>query len=134
MRSRLQAFRTRVARRPLPWLAAAAAVIVVSVVAGALFFGNPPRPAGEAIRPTTTERWTLVELATRIEAGEVLTVTVGASDAGGSMLLAQNTMRQYVAITLAGSVGDAAHALVSLGYRDLLSPSALAAAQQASGV
>ncbi len=69
------------------------------------------------------------ELIRHIEAGNVLTVTVGAADGGGQMLLALNDARQYVPITLTGSVGDAAQALVSLGYRDLLSGTAVTAAE-----
>ena len=40
--------------------------------------------------------------------------------------------REYVPVTLAGSVGDAAQALISFGYRDLLSPIALTAADARS--
>jgi cell division protease FtsH len=133
MRKRWQALRRQVARRPRVWLAGFLSVVVVATVAGAILLGGTPRPTADAPRPTTGERWTLLQLASHIDAGEVLTVAVGASDAGGPMLLAQNSSRQFVAITLTGSVGDAAQALVSLGYRDLLSPSALAAAEARAG-
>jgi ATP-dependent metalloprotease FtsH len=129
MRNKVRAIRRRVAQRPRLWLASALLVTVAAVIGGALFFGQSPKPAGEALRPTTTERWTLVELTSQIEAGNVLTITVGAGDSGAPMLLAQNDARQYVAVSVNGSISDATAALVSLGYRDLLSPAALTAAE-----
>ena len=103
-------------------MAGAAVVVAVFLAAGT------SRPLPELPRPTTADRWTMQQLIGYIDAGEVLTVTVGASDSGGQMLLALRLDRQLVAVALTGSVGDAAAALVSLGYRDLLSASALTAA------
>jgi ATP-dependent metalloprotease FtsH len=135
MRRRLDGFRTQVARRPLVWLAVGLSAIVLgAAVAGLMLGAAQGRPqAIEGPRPTTNERWTLAELAGRIEGGQVLTVTVGASDSGTAMLVAQNLERQWVPIALTTSVGEAADALISLGYRDLLSPTALNAAHAASG-
>jgi cell division protease FtsH len=135
MGRRWQAFRTQAARRPLVWLAVGLSAIVLGAAVGGLILGAAQgRPqAIEGPRPTTNERWTLADLAGRIEGGLVLTVTVGASDSGTAMLVAQNIERQWVPIALTTSVGEAADALVSLGYRDVLSPTALNAAQAASG-
>jgi cell division protease FtsH len=102
--------------------------VAVVAVAGAFLVAGPGRPLPELPRPTTADRWTMQQLIGHVDAGDVLTVTLGASDSGGHMLLAQSRDRQLVAITLSGPVADAAAALVSLGYRDLLSANALAAA------
>ncbi|HLB44307.1 MAG TPA: AAA family ATPase, partial [Candidatus Limnocylindrales bacterium] len=75
---------------------------------------------------------TLLELATRIEAGEVSAVTIGAGEAGGRVLLAQREPGDYVAITLNSSVGDAAAALVTMGYGDLLTRGAWSAIEARS--
>ncbi len=110
------------------WLAVG--LIAVSLVAGGATWlaANPARTI-PADLPTATanERWTLLDLATRIDAGEVKAVTVGAGEAGAKVLLAQRQDGPFVAITVGGSVGDAAAALQTLGYGDLLTPSALAA-------
>lgn len=97
-------------------------------VLAAFIVGSANRPPTSLPRPTVSERWSMPELVNQIEAGEVLTITVGAADSGGQMLMAMNTQRQYVPITIGGSVGDAALALSNFGYRDLLTGSALTAA------
>ena len=103
--------------------------MLLAVGGGAYLFANANRPVTPLPRPTTAERWTMSELVSNIEGGSVLTVTVGVADGGGQMLVALNTQSQYVPITLTGSVGDAAQALVAFGYRDLLAPSAITAAE-----
>ncbi|HUR17097.1 MAG TPA: AAA family ATPase [Candidatus Limnocylindrales bacterium] len=128
MRNRWHAVRRRVAQRPRLWLAGGLIAAILLVVGSAFVFGQS-KPTNEAIRPTTTERWTLVELTSQIEAGNVLTITVGAGDSNTPMLLAQNDSRQYVAISVNGTIADATSALASLGYRDLLSPVALSTAE-----
>jgi cell division protease FtsH len=129
MRATWLAFKTKVAKRPRLWLAGGLVVVIALLGIGFLAFNNANRPVANAPRPTTAERWTMPELISRIESGEVLTVTVGQADGGGHMLLALSDVRQYVAVGLTGSVGDAAQALISLGYRDLLSASAISAAE-----
>ena len=120
-----------IAGRPRLTLAAVVAVAALSI-GGAYLWTSSNRSPVELPRPTTATRWTMPVLVDQIEAGDVLTVTIGAGDGGLQMLLAQNAAREYVPVTLAGSVGDAAQALISFGYRDLLSPSALAAADSRS--
>ncbi|MEA2677084.1 MAG: cell division protease FtsH [Chloroflexota bacterium] len=125
MRNFWQTLRRIAERHPRASLAAGL-IAVAFVAAGATWIvSNPPRPAPLDI-PTATaaERWTLLELATRIDSGDVQTVTVGAGGSGGRLLLAQRADGSYVAITFNGSVGDAAAALQTLGYDDLLTPSA----------
>jgi cell division protease FtsH len=114
----------RLARRRRGWLLAALVVIAVAAVSGALIVGQPARPAppADAIRPTIGERWTLLELTSRIEEGAVRSVTIGASQAGTRVMLAQTAAGEYVAINVASPIGDAAAALASLGFGDLLTP------------
>ena len=104
-------------------------VIAVAVFVSAFLVAGANRPLAPLPRPTTAERWTMPILIDHIEASEVLTVTVGMADGGGQMLIALNNARDYVSITVPGSIGDAAQALVGLGYRDLLSSSALTAVE-----
>jgi cell division protease FtsH len=108
---------------------AAGLIAVALVAAGATWIiSNPSRSAPlDVPTATASERWTLLELATRIDAGDVSAVTVGAGESGGRLLLAERNDGAYVAITLTGSVGDAAAALQTLGYDDVLTPSAHAA-------
>jgi ATP-dependent metalloprotease FtsH len=100
---------------------------LIGVIA-AYVVGSASRPTTPLPRPTTSVRWSMPELIRQIEAGEVLTVTLGAADSGGHMLIAMNAQRQYVPIAISGQVGDAALALSNLGYRDLLGSGALLAA------
>jgi cell division protease FtsH len=108
---------------------AAGLIAVALVAAGATWIiSNPSRPApADMPSATATERWTLLELATRIDAGEVTAVTVGTAESGGSVLLAQRVDGAYVAVTFSGSLGEAGAALQALGYDDLLTPSLQAA-------
>ncbi len=118
----------RSSAHPRAWLAAG--LIAVALVAGgATWLADSPARTLPADLPTATanERWTLLDLATRIDAGEVKSVTIGAGEAGARVLLAQRQDGAFVAITVGGSVGDAAAALQTLGYGDRLTPSALAA-------
>ena len=105
-------------------------LIAVALIAGGATWlaSNPTRTAPTAL-PTATapERWTLLQLATHIDAGEVKAVTLGAGEAGAKILLAQRQDGAFVAVTSSGSVADAAAALQTLGYGDLLTPSAVAA-------
>ena len=129
MRATWLAIRRHLEKRPrLVLLAGLASAALIGVVA-AFIVGSANRPSAPLPRPTTSIRWSMPELVRQIEAGEVLTVTVGAADGGGQMLVAMNTQRQYVPVTISGSVGDAALALSHFGFRDLLSGSALLAAE-----
>ncbi|HEY8134697.1 MAG TPA: hypothetical protein VIF08_01565, partial [Candidatus Limnocylindrales bacterium] len=128
MRNFWHSLRRSVEQRPRATLAAG--LIAVALVAAGVTWivSNPARtPPVDVPTATATERWTLLELATRIDAGQVTAVTVGAGESGGRVLLAQRADGAYVAITFNGSVGDAAAALQTLGYDDLLTPSAHAA-------
>jgi cell division protease FtsH len=133
MGSLRQTLRSNFQRHPRASLAAGLIVVLLVAGGGYWIVSSAPRPAPDALpSATATERWTLLELATRIDAGEVSAVTVGAGEAGGKALLAERGAGDYVAISLTGSVGDAAAALVTLGYGDLLTPSAQAAIEARS--
>jgi len=123
------------ARRPRRRLAGGAlGVAGVLLVVGALYVLAPPAGTNQPLpSATATQRWTLGELATHIDGGEVALVTLGTSESGGQLLLAQTRDGQFVAITSVGSPGQAAEALVSLGYGDLLSPAAQTAANATVG-
>jgi ATP-dependent metalloprotease FtsH len=107
------------------------------VAAGVTWIASNPVRIAPVDVPSATaaERLTLLELATRIDAGQIARVTVGAGEAGGRVLLAQRSDGAYVAVTFSGSVSDGAAALHTLGYGDLLSSSAqtLIEARSAAG-
>ena len=127
MRRLWHTFRRRFEAHPRAWLATG--LLCLALVAGGAtwLISSSPRPTtADLPSATAAERWTLLDLATRIEAGEVKSVTIGAGESSGRVLLAQRQDDAYVAITLNGPVGDAAAALQTLGYGDLLTPSALA--------
>lgn len=115
--------RLHVRRHPRRWLAGTLlAFVVVAIVVGLVGF-SPARPAPPELPiATARERWTLNQLITHIDAGDVAAVTIGANDAGAPMLLARSD-DEYVAIGISVPVGEAAAALVSLGYGDLLTRS-----------
>jgi cell division protease FtsH len=126
MRRILNSIRLHLARHRRTWLAAGLVVVVVAVGSAAFFLAaNPQSSPADRPSPTATERWTLRELATRIDAGDVTSVTVGAGQAGSEVLVASQRTGQYVAISHSGTIADAARALVALGYGDLLTDSAL---------
>ncbi len=128
MRALILRLRRQISLRPRTWLAGTLVVVLLAVGGGAYLVANANKPVTPLPRPTTAQRWTMSELVTKVEQGRVLTVSVGLADGGGQMLVALDTDSQYVPITLTGSVGDAAQALIAFGYRDLLAPSALTAA------
>src|SRR5437773_12238916 len=97
------------------WLAASMAVIIAVVVVGALVVTRSQGSAVTLPGPTAAERWTLQELTAHVDAGDVATVTLGANDSGGEMLLAQTRTGTLVAVTVNGSAADGAQALVALG-------------------
>jgi cell division protease FtsH len=104
------------------WTLLALACACVAVVA-TLIFISAGRPSGAAMdlpAATATTRWSMPELAERIAGGDVASVTVGRSQAGTQALLALDRAGEYVAINLTGPVAEAAAALASLGYGDLL--------------
>jgi cell division protease FtsH len=132
LRLRLEHWFVRQPRRRLAFGALGLTGLVL--VVGAFYMLSPPAGTNQPLpSATATQRWTLGELPMHIDGGEVALVTVGTSESGGKLLLAQTRDGQYVAITSVGSPGQAAEALVSLGYGDLLSPAAQAAANAAVG-
>src|SRR5215210_898030 len=136
MRDLWHSFRKRVTARPRRSAIVALASATTAIVLIALIVGAASRPA----YPVTAEpsqlsaRWTLVELTSHIQAGDVTAVTVGVSQSGGRVLLARRADGQNAGVNLTTSVGDGAAALASLGYGDLLSAEARDAAADARGV
>ncbi|HYI21580.1 MAG TPA: AAA family ATPase [Candidatus Limnocylindrales bacterium] len=110
----------------------ALAVFFAIFAAGVYVTALPAKPAPVALpSATTAERWTLLQLITHIDAGEVRAVTMGANDSGTQMLLARTEGGDYVAIGINVPVAEAASALVSLGYGDLLTRGVVAAIEDA---
>ena len=134
MRNLWRRLSSKAETHPRAWLAAVL-VAVALVAAGATWIVSTPPPPADLDVPTATtaERWTLLELAARIDAGEVMQVTVGAGGSGARVLLAEPAEGGYVAISYNGSVGETAAALQTLGYGDLLTTSAQAAIAERPG-
>ncbi len=125
--------RNRFDAHPRAWLVAGL-ILVAAVAGGAWLAANPARTVPANLpTATSTERWSLLDVAARIDAGDVKEVTVGAGASGARVLVAQLHNDQFVAITGSGSIGDQAAALQTLGYGDKLSATALAAVGERSG-
>jgi cell division protease FtsH len=121
MRARWLRFRSRVRSHPRASLTVSVAAVIAVIVAGTMLFTRPAvMSTADLPTPTSSARWTLVQLSTHIDGGDVTAVTLGRNSGGGVMLLAQTRDGGYVAITTPNSVTDGASALVSLGYGDLL--------------
>jgi cell division protease FtsH len=129
MRALVLRIRRQISLRPRALIAGMLVVLLLAIGGGAYVVANSNKPITPLPRPTTAQRWTMSELVTNVEQGRVLTVAVGLADGGGQMLVALNSESQYVPITLTGSIGDASQALIAFGYRDLLAPSAITAAE-----
>jgi cell division protease FtsH len=120
MRARWQTLRNRSAAHPRASLLIAVVALVAFV--GLTFLVSRSSTVSTAGLPTSTapDRWVLLDVARQIDSGAVKAITLGRNSADGVMLLAQTNDGAYVAITTATGVTDAAAALVSLGYGDLL--------------
>src|SRR5215213_8645524 len=124
--------RRRIAAHPRVWLASALSVAILAICGAALAF-SVGQAAGTADpnNPSTAAhydvRWSFRELEAHIQSGAVLSVTVRQAAPGQNTLLAKGSDGNTAAIDSSVSVGEAAAALVTLGYRDLLTPEAAAA-------
>ena len=120
----------RPSNRTLLVVAGAAAAAVVVLALG-LAGGRPVAPAtNPAPSFTMTQGWTLVELTQHLERGEVQAITAtGTPGEGDGRLVAREADGTLVPVRLTVSAEDAARALVSLGYGDLLTDEAWAAAR-----
>jgi ATP-dependent metalloprotease FtsH len=130
MRNLISTLRRRVSEQPLLWIGAGL-VLVLIIIGGVGFVvaNQPPPPTAQPQPGVTYEaRWSMGELQQQIEAGNVNRVTVAPAAAGGQLLLAITASGELIAVNVADSVGDAAAALISLGYGDLLTDQARAAA------
>jgi cell division protease FtsH len=115
----------RIAAHPRAAVIIAAVVVIAALGAGAFFFGSQPAPAAVDLPvATSAERWSLPELAQHIDQGTVSAVTLGRNSASGNVLLAQTVAGDYVTVATAAGVADTARAVATMGYRDLLTPSA----------
>ena len=120
----------RLRDRPRRWVVLVAIVLAAVVGLGAAFLAAPPPTTlAELPSATSTQRWSLLELTSRVDAGEVQHVTLGTNAAGTSSLLARTTTGDYVTVSFSGTLSNAASALVSLGYGDILTRNALALTQ-----
>ena len=129
MRDLWQSIRTHLARHRRRWLAAGLVGLILLAGTGLVLSSTPAPPADVELgaEVTYSTRWTMTELQDQIEAGQVSTITIARSPAGVRVLLARIAADDYVAINVSGNIGDAAAALASLGYGDLLSQGARAA-------
>ena len=116
-------------RRPRAFAATGLLAILVSLllVAEVAFLTGPPATTGQAgPRFTVRGGWTLAELQTHVEAGDIDAITAlpatGANPAGE--LLARTRDGQVVAIDLSIGAAEAVAALNALGYGDLLTAEA----------
>jgi cell division protease FtsH len=124
-----------VRRRPRTVLFAVVAVAIALVGIGgvATLSKGSPAPAQPTTAPTFTyaQNWTLLELQSHIEAGEVIAVTVPTPDAAAAQapthLVAKTTEGQLVRVDLAVEPGAAADALATLGHGNLLTAEAWSA-------
>lgn len=101
-----------------------ALVVTVAVVGGLVWaFGSQTAPVNSDLPvASSSERWSLVNLAQEIDQGSVSAVALGRNSASGQVLLARTGDGSYVAIATPSSVSDSAQAIVSMGYGDLLTP------------
>jgi cell division protease FtsH len=105
--------------------------VTILLVAGLLVVGGAWIAVGLGSTPTSSlpmapaleGRWSLAQLQQQVEAGRVSTIDAATNEAGLRMLVATTPEGAY-AITSASSASDAATALVSLGYGDLLGANA----------
>src|SRR4051812_40139297 len=102
--------RLTVKRHPRAWLAAGLIAAILAASGAVWLAASPARgtPPGQLPTATATERWTLLDLAGHIDAGEIKAVTVGVAESGARILLAQRQDDAYVTITSGGSIGDGA--------------------------
>lgn len=122
--------RRRIRERPRRWAVAGILALVVITGAGALISQLTAAPGSRTIITASDydARWTLLELQAQIEAGEVSSVTVATSEAGARLMVARSRDGRTIGISLTVPPAEAAAALVSLGYGDVLSADARAAA------
>jgi ATP-dependent metalloprotease FtsH len=121
--------RGRFRERPRRW-AIGALLLAVALVGGGVAIAHLTAPPGTRSVVTATDydgRWTLLELQDQIEAGRVNSVTVAVSEAGNRLLVAHAGDGRLFGINLTRTPAEAAAALLSLGYGDVLSGEARAA-------
>src|SRR5918999_5081476 len=109
---------------------------LVALVAGSLlivtYLESGAPDAGSASPSFTYERsWSLLELERHVQAGEVVGVTA-TSEPDGMHLVARTTSGELVPVSLAVPAGQAAAALATMGYSDVLTAEAWEAAANAA--
>src|SRR5829696_2641868 len=126
--------RTRARRHPWISLLTVGAVALV-LVGSATFVLSRPQPVldaptvGEAVAGT----WTMSELTTRADAGEVSAVTVARGGADAAALTARMSDGTLWRVPVEVDPGRALGALASLGHGDILTADAWAAIRAAEG-
>ncbi|MDQ2964837.1 MAG: hypothetical protein M3R57_03210, partial [Chloroflexota bacterium] len=108
--------------------------MLVSGIGLAVLSARTPTAPRPATGTTYSAVWTLSELTTRAEAGEVGSITVPRpGDTGPASLVVTMTDGRLIRVTLDVDPGAAASALASLGHGDLLTAEAWAAARATRG-
>jgi cell division protease FtsH len=137
-RRRLAVARGSIRMRPRRSAAAGLLVLLVGVLGVGLLatIGSAP-PAAVTTAPVFTVRsgWTLAELQSQIEAGEIDAITAAPATAANPAgeLLARTKDGLVVAIDLSVAAPDAVSALTSLGYGSLLTAEALVVSRPIAG-
>jgi cell division protease FtsH len=127
-------------RRPRAAIAGAAIAVAILVLGGALYLANSRTiPVAQSSGPSFTYAggWSLVELQRHLEAGDVVAISAtSSSPAAGSSpdgLVVKTRDGQVISVQLTVNASEAVRAISGLGYGDLLTTEALAAARAASG-
>jgi cell division protease FtsH len=122
----MRAYGSRIRRRfaalPRRWRLGALLIAVLILAGGAWLVSAMSSPALPALpaAPAIEGRWTLAELQDQIAQGDVQTVDAALTE-GGVRLLVASVGESHYAIASGVPAADAASALVSLGYGDVLS-------------
>jgi cell division protease FtsH len=134
MRRRWGRVRTRIAEHPRASLGVLLLVGTFAVV-GAIVFGSAPQPQAspDLAFATSPARLSLLEVASRIDSGGVVSVTLGRNAGGSEVLLAESADGSLATISGSGSVINEAQALIAMGYGDVLSAPLVDAVRARSG-
>ncbi len=112
-----------IGRHPRSAAFAALALVAVALLGTSLLFRDTT-PSAPAF--TYDGRWTLIELAGHIDAGEIVAISTGTGTEGAEAVVAKTATGQIVEIATGGETAEALEALTSLGHGALLTAEAWA--------